>query len=280
MRLTLHYRGPLSSCNYACAYCPFAKAWEPPDVLEADRAGLARFVAWAQQWSGPSLHILFTPWGEALVRSWYREALVALSHLPQVGVVAAQTNLSMPLGWLQGADRSTAALWTTWHPTQGGLERFLARCAQLDELGVRYSVGVVGVREHLAAIEALRSRLAPSVYVWVNAYQRVPDYYTDAERARIRAVDPRFDDNRPHVSLGRACRAGHTHFTVDGEGGVRRCHFVPEVLGNLYTDGLQQLLRPRTCPRATCRCHIGYVNLAHLGLDEVYGDGLIPRIMA
>ena len=25
MNLSILYRGPLSSCNYACGYCPFAK---------------------------------------------------------------------------------------------------------------------------------------------------------------------------------------------------------------------------------------------------------------
>jgi MoaA/NifB/PqqE/SkfB family radical SAM enzyme len=279
--LTLHYRGPLSSCNYSCDYCPFAKEWEPEDVLAADRRGLERFVAWASAWDGPPLHVLFTPWGEALVRKWYRDALVALSHAPRVAQVAAQTNLSMALEWLDGVDRARTGLWTTWHPTQVPMARFVEQCRRLDALGVRYSVGVVGLREHLDGIEALRAALPASVYLWVNAYQRVANYYDEAERARIRAVDPRFDDNRPHPSLGRACRAGHTHFTVDAEGTLRRCHFVDEApLGNLYAGDLSQARAPSppTCPNATCKCHIGYVHLEHLELYSVYGDGLMARI--
>lgn len=136
-----------------------------------------------------------------------------------------------------------------------------------------------GLREHLDGIEALRAELPPHVYLWVNAFQRVAGYATEAERDRIRAVDPRFDDNRAHASLGRACRAGHTHFTVDGDGAVRRCHFVEgEVLGNLYDGDLDRLLRPRTCPNATCRCHIGYVHLENIDLYRAYGDGLMARI--
>ena len=278
--LTIHYRGPLSSCNYACDYCPFAKEWEPDPVLAADRRGLDRFVAWATSWSGPPLQILFTPWGEALVRSWYRDALIALSRAPSVAMVAAQTNLSMSLDWLARTDRAHTSLWTTWHPTQAPLDRFLKQCARLDALGVRYSVGVVGLREHLDDIDRLRARLHRHVYLWVNAYQRVPGYYTDAERARIRAIDPHFDHNRPHPSLGRACRAGSSHFTVDAAGTLHRCHFVADPIGNLYTDDLAHVLSPRPspCPNATCRCHIGYIHLPHLDLYELYGEGLMARI--
>ncbi|MCB9668435.1 MAG: radical SAM protein [Alphaproteobacteria bacterium] len=275
---TIHYRGPLSSCNFACPYCPFAKAWEPPEVLEADRAGLSRFVEWAEVQD--DLGVLFTPWGEALVRSWYRDAMVRLSRAPGVRRVAAQTNLSMKLDWLEEADLDTVALWATWHPGEVGMDRFLRQCERLRALGVRHSVGVVGLLEHLDAIEALRAALPRSTYVWVNAYKREADYYADADRARIRAVDPRFDDNRVYPSLDRACRGGESHFSVDGEGTVRRCHFIGAPLGNLYVDGLDALSAPRPCTNDVCRCHIGYVHMPELGLLDVYGDGLLERIPA
>ena len=35
--LSILYRGPLRSCNYACGYCPFAKQEAEPSVLAADR---------------------------------------------------------------------------------------------------------------------------------------------------------------------------------------------------------------------------------------------------
>ncbi len=44
MTLSILYRGPLSSCNYACWYCPFAKRREPRTELAADREPLAPFV--------------------------------------------------------------------------------------------------------------------------------------------------------------------------------------------------------------------------------------------
>ena len=46
MSLSILYRGPLSSCNYACGYCPFAKRRETAAELARDRTALERFVAW------------------------------------------------------------------------------------------------------------------------------------------------------------------------------------------------------------------------------------------
>src|SRR4051812_18690889 len=89
------YRGPLASCNYDCPYCPFAKRHDPPERLRADRSALRRFQDWVTvNPDGHELSVLFTPWGEGLTRSWYREAMVGLSRLPHVRRVAIQTNLS------------------------------------------------------------------------------------------------------------------------------------------------------------------------------------------
>lgn len=278
---TLYYRGPLSSCNYGCPYCPFAKTWEEPEVLEADKRGLRRFVDWALAHQGEPLSILFTPWGEALVRRWYREAMLELSHAPSVRRVAAQTNLSMNLDWLDAADRDTLALWTTWHPGECTMEKFVRQSQRLTTLGIRHSVGVVGLKEHLDAIEALREALPAATTVWVNAYKREADYYSEADRVRIRAIDARFDDNREYTTLGRHCFAGESHFTVDGDGTVRRCHFIDRPLGNLYeTRTLEAFSARRGCTNAVCRCHIGYIHLAELDLYRVYGEGLMERIVA
>ncbi|WP_133150634.1 STM4011 family radical SAM protein, partial [Frankia canadensis] len=141
--LTILYRGPLASCDHDCGYCPFAKRRDTPEQLRADRAALERFTGWVgEQPHGVS--VLFTPWGEGLVRSWYRRALVELSHLPHVGRVAIQTNLSHRVDWTADADVRRLALWATYHPGQEPYERFLDRCRDLGERGVRFSVGIVG----------------------------------------------------------------------------------------------------------------------------------------
>ena len=57
---------------------------------------------------------------------------------------------------------------------------------------------------------------------------------------------------------------------------VRRCHFVPAVLGNLYDGTFRPAARP--CPAALCDCHIGYVHLEQPGLYDVFAGGILERI--
>ncbi|OPG12072.1 STM4011 family radical SAM protein [Microbispora sp. GKU 823] len=272
--LTILYRGPLASCDYDCGYCPFAKRRDTPEQLRADRAALERFTAWVAA-QDIEISVLFTPWGEGLVRSWYREALVRLSWLGNVRRVAIQTNLSCRTGWLaEASDR--AALWVTYHPTQVPYERFLPKVRSLP---VRHSVGIVGDPAHLADARRLRADLPPETYLWVNAQEgRV---YSDAEAADWTAVDPLFGYSRhAHRSLGLPCRTGDSVISVDGDGTVRRCHFVPEVLGNLYDGSYRPALRPRACPLPVCDCHIGYVHLEPLGLYDVFAGGVLERVPA
>jgi MoaA/NifB/PqqE/SkfB family radical SAM enzyme len=282
LNLSILYRGPLSSCNYACGYCPFAKRRESADELADDRLALDRFADWVLGRDPEDrIAILFTPWGEALTRRWYREILVRLSHAPQVARVAIQTNLSVSTRWAERADRNRLALWATYHPGEVSRSSFLRRCQELDRLGVRYSVGMVGLKEHLGEVEAMRQELAPDVYLWVNAYKRQPAYYDEDDLRRFEAIDPLFPlNNRRHPSLGRPCRAGRSVVSVDGDGTMRRCHFIREPIGNLYDPGFEAALVERPCANATCGCHIGYVHLDDLGLGPVFGVGLLERIPA
>jgi MoaA/NifB/PqqE/SkfB family radical SAM enzyme len=277
--LSILYRGPLSSCNYACDYCPFAKRTEGRAELDRDRAALTRFTAWAAGRTTDELAVLFTPWGEALVRPWYQAALAELTRLPHVRRAAIQTNLSCKLDWVEACDKAALALWCTYHPGEVSCERFLANCRELRERGVRFSVGVVGLRDHLADIEALRAELPRDVYLWVNAYKREADYYPAEVVAQLTAIDPHFPTNNTrHASLGEPCRAGHQVISVDGDGVVTRCHFIKRSLGNLYEAGFERSLFDRPCTNETCGCHIGYVHLDRLRLSDVYGPNVLERI--
>lgn len=278
MRLDLLYRGPLASCNYGCAYCPFAKRRDSREALAADRAAWERFAGWlAAQERELRFGVLVTPWGEALIRRWYRDGLARLSHLPQIERVAAQTNLSCELGWLADADPEKLALWCTYHPAWVALDAFLAQCRRLDARGVRYSVGVVGCREHLAAARALRRALPADTYVWINAVKA--QGYTADEVAAWEAIDPLFRINLPRwPSRGARCGAGERAITVDGDGTMRRCHFIAEPIGNLYDATWRDALVPRACTNADCHCHIGYVHLDYLELDKIYAGGLLERV--
>ena len=278
--ITLYYRGVLSSCNYDCSYCPFAKHKSPPAELEQDARDLELFVDWVTRRSveGP-LRILFTPWGEALIRPWYTRALVQLSRCEHIERVAIQTNLTGVLGQLDRADRRRLAFWVSYHPDETTLKAFLGRLAELDAMGFEYSVGCVGIAAHWHSIESLRARLPDSIYLWVNADKSMgrPD---DDAIARWEQIDPLFRLNvEDYPSRGRRCGSGERSFLVAGDGSVRRCHFVDECVGNIYDDGFR--LRghaPRVCPLATCDCHIGYSHLDDLQFEEIYGQGFVARI--
>jgi hypothetical protein len=277
-RLDVLYRGPLASCNYGCEYCPFAKRKDSRVQLQTDRAQWQRFVDWVTALPpDDAVGILVTPWGEALIRRWYQDGLAELSHLPQVTRCAAQTNLSGSLEWTAAANPERLALWCTYHPEWTSLDDFLAQTRILSDRGIHYSVGVVGQREHHAAAIALRDALPADVYVWINAVKALA--YDAAEVAAWQAIDPLFQLNLTRwPSRGRACGAGERAITVDGDGTMRRCHFIADPIGNIYEPDWRASLVPRACTNVDCHCHIGYVHLDYLELDKVFATGLLERV--
>lgn len=286
MELTLLYRGPLKSCNYGCGYCPFAKHPATREEEAADRAGLERFVGWCRNRPpGDRLSVFFVPYGEVVVHGWYTEAMVELASMPHVVKVAAQTNLSGPLDWLEDCPPGKVGIWATYHPEWCPRDQFRQAVFEARVRGARISVGTVGLRMLKDEIVALRGELPPEIYLWINAvknpwgprHDHPPERYTPQELALFESIDPYFRHNlHEHASLDKSCRCGQSVVTVDGSGVVRRCPYVAEPIGRL--DDLEAALAPRPCPNLTCGCYIGYVHMPELGLYEVYGDGVLERI--
>jgi len=199
--------------------------------------------------------------------------------MPNVEKAAIQTNLSCNLDWVESCDKTRLGLWTTFHPSEVSRHRFVTQCRELQRRGVRFSVGVVGLKEHADEIEALRRELPANIYLWINAYKRNPDYYNPDDVERFTTIDPLFPvNNQNHLSLGHTCRCGESVISVAGDGTMRRCHFIREPIGNIYDDDYKNALRARLCSNASCGCHIGYVHLDHLKLYEIYGPGVLERI--
>jgi MoaA/NifB/PqqE/SkfB family radical SAM enzyme len=272
------YRGSLSSCNYACGYCPFGKTTNTREELIRDRSELERFVDWVEISRRP-IGVFITPWGEAIIHRYYREALIRLSWIEEIHRVVIQTNLSGHIDDLSEACSERLAIWATFHPSETDITHFLNRCATLRDLRIRYSVGVVGFKEHFEVIAELRRRLPADVYLWINVPKSSQVLYSEMELEFLDSVDPYFRWNMQRwPSQGKACRTGLTSFTVDSRGDARRCHFVDEVIGNIYDDDIWKLLRPAVCPNATCGCHIGYVHRDEFALHRIYGEHVLERI--
>ena len=103
--LDILYRGPLASCNYACPYCPFAKRRDSRETLRRDADQLARFVDWAGGQTRRTLGILFTPWGEALIRPAYRAAMASGDYDSAAEVQAEMATIARRLGAEQRGGR-------------------------------------------------------------------------------------------------------------------------------------------------------------------------------
>ncbi len=277
-KLRILYRGPLDSCNYDCSYCPFAKKKNTREELRFDKACLSRFVQWVSL-QKREISILFTPWGEALIRNYYQEAICELSHMSHVSKVSIQTNLSGSLAFLSAVEKKTLALWTTFHPTEITVEAFVNECLEVQAAGVNFSVGVVGLKEHFDLIEELRQRIPNNIYVWVNAYKREPNYYSKSDVLRLESIDPHFGlNNTVYSSFDKSCSSGESSVSIDGLGNVYRCHFIKNLLGNIYEKDIEGMLESRRCSKTECRCYIGYINIKELHLEQLYGDQILERI--
>lgn len=271
------YRGPLTSCNYACTYCPFAKKTNSREELEEDARCLNKFVEWVSS-RKETIGILFTPWGEGLIRKHYQEAMLRLSNFPNVRKVAIQTNLSSVPDWT-GANKEKLALWTTYHPEQVGRKKFLDACKKLITQNIRFSVGMVGFKEYFKEIIAMRELLPSDIYLWINANKKEEGYYSEDEIKILTEIDSFFPYNlKKHKSLDEECFAGETSFTVDGDGNMYRCHFIKNKTGNIYNGNIESILSPSNCTEQYCGCYIGYKNIKSLDWNNNFGEGHLERI--
>ncbi len=279
MKLTILYRGSLSSCNYGCEYCPFAKQQQSALELAQDKQEVKKFINWIESNTDYEMTIFFTPWGEALIHSWYQKALIKLSQVNHLDKVTIQTNLSCPVDWVEQCNPEKVALWTTFHPQWSNLEQFIEKCIFLENKKIKFSVGVVGFPHFIPIIKQLREKLTDDIYLWINAVKKQLPQMSAKELNFFAKIDPLFELNTNHYqSLNRFCRTGASVISVDGDGVIKRCHFIQKPLGNIYTDDLQYILKERVCTNQACHCHIGYVHLDYLKLEKIYGDCIIERI--
>lgn len=279
--LTLLYRGSLSSCNYACEYCPFSKSRASESEIDRDRAELNRFVEHFEQKSLPTpfsrLSVMFIPWGEALVHGYYHESIIRISKIPEVETIIIQTNLSTSPSWVENAEKGKLSFWCTFHPTQTDIDSFLNLLAVLDEHETRYSVGIVALEEFYDAAMRLRKKLPEQVSCWANPLDDNAAAYSREAVQRWTRFDPFFSHAlKQRQTLGTVCRCGQSVFTVSGNGDYRRCPFVHETLGNIYSPDFP--VKAEACPNETCLCFIGYIHWETENRRSLYRGHPLCRI--
>ncbi len=274
--LTLLYRGSLSSCNYACEYCPFGKTAFDVEALKADSLELERFVNHIEQGQYADLSLMFIPWGEALIHKHYQQAMIRLSRVFAIRTVVTQTSLTVRPDWLRDSHAEKIAFWCTFHPTQTTLDAFLSRLDVLNVRSIRYSVGIVGRDDFYDVGLQLRKKLPPHVALWVNPLDDDIDAYTPDRIKQWSQIDPVFSHTaKKRLTKDTKCRCGTSVFTVSGNGDMRRCPFVNEIIGNLYENEIPTITEH--CPNEQCNCYIGYAHWESDSFRDMYGDNILVR---
>ena len=144
---------------------------------------------------------------------------------------------------------------------------------------MRFSVGVVGLKEHLAEIDALRAGTAGGrVPVGQRLQARAGLLHRRRWSTDLTRIDPLFPRQQPVATRAAANRAGPGERHLGG----RRRHgpplpLRPEPIGNIYDADFEPAAE-RPCPNETCGCHIGYVHLDRLGLYDRFGAGVLERV--
>lgn len=249
------YRGYLTSCNYACGYCPFSKRKMTEEQRRKDQEALEKFLC--QMEGETEKHaLLIVPYGEALIQEYYWVAMARFSQIPSEEYVGCQTNLSFPVEKMlsvyeaSGGEKQKLRLWCTFHPSMTTVETFVMQCKQLEQAGIAYCVGTVGNPDEIVRIQKLREQLPEHVYVWINQMDGRKRNYTEEEIRRFQEIDPYFTLELKHYPADSSkCRKS---VFQEADGSRYFCNLHAAQAGGEYTN--------LNCRRKECSCYLAYCN--------------------
>ncbi len=250
----IFYRGYLTSCNYACHYCPFSKRKMTKGQIEKDEKALWNFIDHMKQ-EKEKHAVQIVPYGEALVHEYYWRGLAELSQIAMEEYTGCQTNLSFSVEKMLGiyekykGRKEKLRLWCTFHPSMTTVEEFVEQCQKLEKAGVSFCVGMVGNPEKIPTLLKLRKRLPDSVYVWVNKMEGRKKAYTMEEVEVFQKVDPYFFLQLEHRKADLQ-KCGHSVF-YEADGSKYFCNLHAAAKGASQTEG---------CGRSECNCYLAYSN--------------------
>ena len=262
---TIYYRGFLKSCNYNCPYCPFHKISAAEENLKYDREALEQFCKKAPS-LGENLSVMLVPYGEAMIHSYYYEAVKKLCKADNIDKAGFQSNLSFStadffkyIKDLGGGCRKLK-LWCSFHPCCADLDQFLEKCLLLYQEKIAFSVGAVGIPKNAGLLSQLRRRLPPDVYMWVNAAEGMKRKYTQDEIDEFARIDPLFLYELKIIPANAdLCSGGKESLFIEADGAAYACPISKNRLGNIYSEDLTQILaRSKICIAGYCHCYLAY----------------------
>ncbi|SNT24883.1 Hydroxymethylpyrimidine pyrophosphatase [Anaerovirgula multivorans] len=295
----IYYRGYLSSCNYTCYYCPFAKKKHSKIEIQKDIQALENFFDFIQKTIFDSdISIFFTPYGEGLVHTYYMDYLVKFARLGKIKYISIQTNLSFDpklfLSKLQEKEVSLdkIKLWASFHPTMVSAKHFAEKANYLHKY-LDISVGMVAIPGTIDKILELKQELDPNVYLWLNAQSRQKNKYSAEDIRVLKHIDPLFEYElntirlkstntkqilNPSIKLYEKCSASRSSFFLEANGDVLPCHVNKKILYNIYHSQSESSNYKFTCTRKICDCYLAYSNLEKTKLENFFGELLPVRI--
>ncbi len=274
----MYYRGLLKSCNYTCAYCVFAKQPFRKKEITNDQKRLEDFCdrLKSMPFEQP-ISLMFTPYGEALIHSYYMETFAMLSKQPNIAKISCQTNFSfstkkfMDVLITNGADVSKINLWCTFHPSMTSLEDFVAKVYELKNK-INLCVGIVGDPNQIEIMKELRATLPSDIYLWINAMDGLGRVYTKLEVEQFSKIDPFFYLEKEHRKADiQKCDGGNESVFITANGDVFPCNRSKYKIGNFYkTTEIKQI---DNC-HGRCDCFLAYSNRRDItGLKQFAYNG-------
>ena len=273
----IYFRGLLSSCNYSCSYCSFAKRKSSKTELLKDRECLNRFCVFFDTTEFKNaVSVFLTPYGEGLIHDYYVEAIGKLAKSPKCKYVSCQTNLSFSeyefLEKLKAlnADLSKVKLWASYHPEMVSVDEFVKKVKQLKTV-IDLCVGIVAIPDKLEDVFELRKQLPQDVYMWINAKEREETRYTKSQIKSLIEIDPLFyNELQRNRAQNSHCNAGTDSVFIRANGDAFPCHLNKNKLFNIYLN--QKLMKPFKCDRKFCDCYLSYSQRVDLNLERYFGD--------
>lgn len=281
----IYFRGFLSSCNYTCSYCNFAKRKSSKMELLKDKECLNRFCVFFDTTEfRNAVSIFLTPYGEGLIHDYYVEAIGKLAKSRKCKYVSCQTNLSFNINdFLEklktlNADLSKVKLWASYHPEMVSTDEFVSKVKVLKSR-IDLCVGIVAIPDNLDSVFELRKHLPQEIYMWINAKEREETRYSKSQIKSLVEIDPLFyNELQRNKAQNSCCNAGVDSVFIRANGDVFPCHLYKSKLFNIYLN--QNPTSPFKCDRKSCHCYLSYSHRVELNLERYFGDYTPIRLPA